>query len=80
MYINLNSVTFVQEKLEKMENENKFEFSEMYIFGKFDTFTKRLSKIIEMFETFEMYSHLADSKIEGTGLMLFYPWGTRSVG
>ena len=53
-----------------MENEKKFEFSEMYIFGKFDTFTRRLKKIIEMFETMEMYSHLADSKIEGkfTGL------------
>ena len=48
-----------------MENEKKFEFSEMYIFGKFDTFSKRLAKIIEMFDTFEAYSHLSDSKIEG---------------
>ena len=48
-----------------MENEKKFEFSEMYIFGKFDTFSKRLQKIIDMFETFELYSHLSDSKIEG---------------
>ena len=48
-----------------MENEKKFEFSEMYIFGKFDTFSKRLMKITEMFETFETYSHLSDSKIEG---------------
>jgi len=37
----------------------------MYIFGKFDTFTRRLKKIIEMFNTIEMYSHLQDSKIEG---------------
>lgn len=55
-----------KEKLESMPNERKFEFSEMYIFGKFDTFVKRLKKIVEMFETMEMYSHLADSKIEGT--------------
>ena len=48
-----------------MENEKKFEFSEMYIFGKFDTFSKRLQKIIDMFVTFELYSHLSDSKIEG---------------
>ena len=48
-----------------MPNERKFEFSEMYIFGKFDTFSRRLKKIIEMFETMEMYSHLQDSKIEG---------------
>ncbi len=64
--LNSNSVLFFQQaKLETMENEKKFEFSEMYIFGKFDTFTRRLKKIIEMFETMEMYSHLADSKIEG---------------
>ncbi|ESO89757.1 hypothetical protein LOTGIDRAFT_192667 [Lottia gigantea] len=51
-------------KLEKMPNERPFDFSEMYIFGKFDTFTRRLKKIIEMFDTMEMYSHLAESKIE----------------
>ena len=55
-----------KEKLEKMPNERPFEFSEMYIFGKFDTFTRRLKKIIEMFETISMYSHLSESKIEGT--------------
>ncbi len=54
-----------KQKLEDMPNERKFEFSEMYIFGKFDTFTRRLKKIIEMFEVMEMYSHLSDSKIEG---------------
>lgn len=54
-----------KEKLEKMPNERPFEFSEMYIFGKFDTFTRRLKKIIEMFETISMYSHLSESKIEG---------------
>ena len=53
-----------------MPNERKFEFSEMYIFGKFDLFTRRLKKIIEMFETMEMYSHLQDSKIEGEGRKL----------
>ena len=54
-----------------MENEKKFEFSEMYIFGKFDTFSKRLQKIIDMFETFELYSHLSDSKIEGMDINEF---------
>ena len=52
-------------RLEEMPNERKFEFSEMNIFAKFNTFVKRLKKIIEMFETMEMYSHLTDSKIEG---------------
>ena len=55
-----------KKKLEEMAQERKFEFSEMYIFGKFDTFTRRLAKIIDMFETMETYSHLAESKIEGT--------------
>lgn len=48
-----------------MPDERQFEFSEMYIFGKFDTFTRRLKKITEMFQTMDVYSHLADSKIEG---------------
>ncbi|XP_076449856.1 dynein axonemal heavy chain 5-like isoform X2 [Babylonia areolata] len=58
-----------KKKLEKMKNERPFDFSEMYIFGKFDTFTRRLKKIIEMFDTMEMYSHLSESKIEGMELM-----------
>lgn len=58
-----------KQKLESMPNERKFEFSEMYIFGKFDTFARRLRKIIDMFETMEMYSHLQESKVEGMELM-----------
>ena len=52
-------------KLEKMPNERPFEFSEMYIFGKFDTFTRRLKKIIEIFDTVNLYAQLSVSKIEG---------------
>lgn len=37
----------------------------MYIFGKFDTFQRRLNKILEMFGTITTYSVLQDSKIEG---------------
>lgn len=55
----------VKAKLETQPHELQFDFSEMYIFGKFDTFTRRLKKIIEMFDTMEMYSHLSESKIEG---------------
>mgnify|MGYP001792502018 CR=1 FL=1 len=57
-----------KKKLEEMPDERQFEFSEMYIFGKFDTFTRRLKKITEMFQTMDMYSHLSDSKIEGVSL------------
>lgn len=55
--------------LESKPDERRFEFSEMYIFGKFDTFCRRLKKIIEMFTTMEIYSHLADSRIEGMEMM-----------
>ncbi|KAL5021558.1 hypothetical protein ScPMuIL_000713 [Solemya velum] len=58
-----------KEKLEKMPNERPFEISSMYIFGKFDTFTKRLRKIIDMFETISLYTRLSDSKIEGIEAM-----------
>ncbi|XP_052816057.1 dynein axonemal heavy chain 5-like isoform X6 [Mya arenaria] len=58
-----------KEKLEKMPNERPFEFSEMYIFGKFDTFTKRLRNIIAIFDVFSVYSTLSESKIEGIELM-----------
>ncbi|XP_052831159.1 dynein axonemal heavy chain 5-like [Octopus bimaculoides] len=54
-----------KEKLEKLPHERQFDFSGMYIFGKFDTFVRRLRKIIEMFETIELYSNLSTSKIEG---------------
>lgn len=54
-----------KQKLETMPNERPFEFSEMYIFGKFDTFTKRLKNIISIFDTFNVYSTLTKSKIEG---------------
>jgi dynein heavy chain len=54
-----------KEKLAQMPNEKAFDFSEMYIFGKFDTFTKRCQKIIDIFNTFNSYSTLQESKIEG---------------
>ncbi|XP_071824188.1 dynein axonemal heavy chain 5-like [Apostichopus japonicus] len=58
-----------KQKLESTPSERQFEFSEMYIFGKFDTFERRLTKIIEMFSTIEMFSSLSESKIEGMELM-----------
>ncbi|GAB1603178.1 hypothetical protein Ahia01_000598300, partial [Argonauta hians] len=54
-----------KEKLETVPHEKQFDFSGMYIFGKFDTFVRRLRKIIEMFDTIERYSSLLTSKIEG---------------
>nr|XP_031299189.1 dynein heavy chain 5, axonemal-like [Camelus dromedarius] len=37
----------------------------MYIFGKFETFHRRLAKIMDIFTTFKTYSVLQDSRIEG---------------
>lgn len=40
-------------------------FSEMYIFGKFDTFRRRLEKIIQLLDVFGMFSPLSSATIEG---------------
>jgi len=37
----------------------------MYIFGKFDSFKRRLEKIIRLLNVFEMFSPLAQVSIEG---------------
>ncbi|KAM4633147.1 dynein axonemal heavy chain 5 isoform 2-T2 [Polymixia lowei] len=58
-----------KEKLEQTPSERQFDFSEMYIFGKFDKFQRRLNKILEMFSTISTYSALQDSKIEGLETM-----------
>ncbi|XP_061094941.1 dynein axonemal heavy chain 5 [Conger conger] len=55
----------VREKLRENPNDKQFEFSENYIFGKFDTFCKRLEKIAEMTSTMENLSALQHLKIEG---------------
>ena len=39
--------------------------SENYIFGKFDTFCKRLEKIADMINTMNLWSGIADVRIEG---------------
>ncbi|KAI8792083.1 dynein heavy chain 5, axonemal [Biomphalaria glabrata] len=54
-----------KEKLKETPNERQFEFSENYIFGKFDTFCKRLEKIKDMVNTMEQFSGLPSIKIEG---------------
>ncbi|XP_062848702.1 dynein axonemal heavy chain 5 [Trichomycterus rosablanca] len=58
-----------KQKLEESPSERQFDFSEMYIFGKFDTFQRRLNKILAMFSTIRTYSALQDSKIEGLETM-----------
>uniref|UniRef100_A0A2I3GCS9 Dynein axonemal heavy chain 5 n=1 Tax=Nomascus leucogenys TaxID=61853 RepID=A0A2I3GCS9_NOMLE len=54
-----------KQKLKQNPNAKQFDFSEMYIFGKFETFHRRLAKIIDIFTTLKTYSVLQDSTIEG---------------
>ncbi|XP_040838895.1 dynein heavy chain 8, axonemal isoform X1 [Ochotona curzoniae] len=49
--------------------EKSFEVSEMYIFGKFEAFCKRLEKITEMITVVQTYSALTNSTIEGIDIL-----------
>ncbi|KAL2307869.1 hypothetical protein Nmel_000857, partial [Mimus melanotis] len=63
----------IKENLEQNPAERQFDFSEMYIFGKFEAFHRRLVKIIDVFNTMRTYSALQESKIEGLeGLVTKY--------
>uniref|UniRef100_A0A8C1UX09 Dynein, axonemal, heavy chain 5 like n=1 Tax=Cyprinus carpio TaxID=7962 RepID=A0A8C1UX09_CYPCA len=55
----------MKEKLQENPLERQFELSENYIFGKFDTFCKRLEKITDMATTLEDFSSLQFMKVEG---------------
>ncbi|CAF3537957.1 unnamed protein product [Rotaria sordida] len=52
-------------KLASSSSERPFDFSGMYIFGKFDSFIRRCEKIMDVYSIINMYSRLAESKIEG---------------
>lgn len=47
------------------EQTTNFSFSENYVFGKFDTFCDRLSKIISMFDLVDDYNSLFERRMEG---------------
>lgn len=48
-----------------LPNQAPFGFSENFVFGKFDTFCDRLSKIIAMFNLIDDYNHLFARRLEG---------------
>ncbi|KAJ3396765.1 Dynein heavy chain 5, axonemal [Lobulomyces angularis] len=54
-----------KKKLQETPQEKQFDFSEMYIFGKFDAFCKRIQKVIDMFSVIEKFSMLEKLCIEG---------------
>ncbi|XP_052132221.1 dynein axonemal heavy chain 5, partial [Frankliniella occidentalis] len=48
-----------------LPNQTSFNFSENYVFGKFDTFCDRLAKIICMFDLVDDYNSLFERRMEG---------------
>ncbi|XP_076808265.1 dynein axonemal heavy chain 5-like [Clavelina lepadiformis] len=56
-------------KLKEKPQERQFEFSENYIFGKFDTFCGRLKKLADMVSTMRILSGLKNIKMEGIDSM-----------
>ncbi|XP_045497912.1 dynein axonemal heavy chain 8 [Colias croceus] len=54
-----------QEEMREAADERPFDCSEMYIFGKFETFRRRLLKIIDLFQTYITYYVLNKTTLEG---------------
>ncbi|KPJ08753.1 Dynein heavy chain 8, axonemal [Papilio machaon] len=54
-----------QKEMIAAADERPFDCSEMYIFGKFETFQKRLLKIIDLFQTYITYYVLNKTTLEG---------------
>ncbi|VVC98542.1 unnamed protein product [Leptidea sinapis] len=54
-----------QREMMEAADERPFDCSEMYIFGKFETFRKRLMKIIDLFQTYITYYVLNKTTLEG---------------
>ncbi|XP_056155233.1 dynein axonemal heavy chain 5 [Lampris incognitus] len=55
----------VRDKLRENPEDRQFEFSENYIFGKFDAFCRRLEKMADMAATLENLASLQHMKVEG---------------
>lgn len=58
-----------KKKIEQNPDEKQFEFSETYIFGKINTFARRLEKIIDTFTVLNSFQRLGMSKIEGIEML-----------
>ena len=56
---------FESSKQRALNERRSFEISEMYVFGKFSSFCRRLWQIQNVFETVQEFSVLRDSHIEG---------------
>ncbi|EQD43977.1 protein containing Dynein heavy chain, partial [mine drainage metagenome] len=65
---------FTRERLLNMPKGKQFEFSPNQIFGKFDLFCRRVTKLIELFGTIQQFRTLEKHNLEGIGhiLQTFY--------
>lgn len=65
---------FTKDRMMNMPKGNQFEFSPNQIFGKFDLFCRRVSKLIELFGTIQQFRTLERHNLEGIGniLQTFY--------
>jgi dynein heavy chain len=73
--INLNNAYQQQydqtkQRLMKMPKGKQFEFSTNQIFGKFNLFTRRVSKLIELFGTIQQFRTLEKHNLEGINPIL----------
>jgi dynein heavy chain len=60
----------VKRRLQEKPQDKQFDFSEMYIFGKFDAFCKRISKVVEMFAIIDKFKLLSTLGIEGMDVIV----------
>ena len=54
-----------QVRLGRLDASKRFDFSEIYIFGKYENFVKRVSNINELLNTIKIFSSLKKCHIEG---------------
>ena len=55
----------MREKLKETPEEKQFDFSESYIFGKFDLFAKRLERVADVVSVVAAYAPVLDIRLEG---------------
>jgi dynein heavy chain len=66
----LKQYEFTKERLMNMPKGKQFEFSPNAIFGRFDLFCRRVSKLIELFGTIQQFRTLEQHNLEGINKIL----------
>jgi len=61
----LKQYEFTRDRLMNMPKGKQFEFSPNQIFGKFDLFCRRVSKLIDLFGTIQQFKTLEQHNLEG---------------